>query len=256
MAKSNWLLLFINILFVALGIFLMFFSKDDKGFKVGLMSSSFFGFGLFVFAYTTYLNYKTKKQLDEKINDINISPDRKIFVDKSKIYFLSFVFILLSFILFYTYQDSIQQILFSILFLILGIYFLLGTFFKFIQTDFIQIGYDGIQKGNRKFSYLIRWDNIQSYSIGEYHSNPAIFIRLLNPEDCSRYLYSNKGNREKNVHKLYNQILNNLTYASSHILILPDRHGLSAAYLYKVIDKYTRIPETRIELKRSQVKDA
>ena len=255
MLKNNLLLILINFLFVALGIFLMISSKDERDFKVGLMCSSFFGFGLITFLYFTYSNYKIKKQLDKEITNIYISPDKKIFVDKSKIYLLSFIFLVLSIILFYTKQDF-QQILFSILFFSLGLYFLIGTLFQLIQTDFIQIGYDGIQMGNHKFSYLIRWDNIQSYSLGEYHSNPAIFIKLLNPEDCARYLYSKKGNREKNVQKLYTLLNNNLSFVDCPILILPDRHGISAAYLYKVIDKYTRIPETRIELKRSRLENS
>lgn len=246
--KLFWYILLTSI-FTILGIVLILFPKDDQMFRVGVLGSSFFGFCTLTFIYFYFSAKKFNKEINQDIIDIQISGEVKFLIDKRKLYFLGIIFFILGLVFIYADSKSLFAISVSIGLISLGVFVFFGTLFGLIGNEFLCFEFDGIKFGNRNYSYLVRWENIMNFSTGEYNSNSAIFINLINPEDCSRYLYVHKGNREKTIKKLFNIFSNNLAFVGCHVLILPQRFSLSTAYVFKVIEKYLQFPESRKELK-------
>jgi hypothetical protein len=124
-----------------------------------------------------------------------------------------------------------------------------GVLFGFIAREYLVFEFDGMRMGFKNYSYILRWDNIRKISSDEWHSNMAVFITLINPEDTTRYLFVNKGRRDKTVKKIYSKISWTLTMAGAHILILPERYGLDTGYFFRMLEGYLKYPERRQELK-------
>ncbi len=116
------------------------------------------------------------------------------------------------------------------------------------MQNYILFNDDGIHFGKRNFYYVLRWENIQNFKIGKLHSNSVIFLEALNPEDCIRYLFIQKGRREKIIQQIFTNFSNNLLSTGYSVILNSELYILSTYFSFRLIQKYVNFPELRKEL--------
>ena len=243
------LLLLISFAFSLMGGFIAINGKNADEKNLGFGCLGLFGLAFITFSYFAWRKKVFEKQLKQNINSISVEPNRKFHIDKNKYYAISIIlFFFGSFLAYFVRLSLIFTIVTSIMAFI-GFFVFFGVLFGLLAKEYIVFEFDGIRMGYKNYSYIIRWDNIMQFSSDEWHSNMAIFIQLINPEDTTRYLYVNKGRRDKTVKAIYSKISWSLSMTGAHILILPERFGLDAGYFFRLIEGYLKFPERRIELK-------
>ncbi len=243
------LLLLISLVFSILGGFIAVNGKtaDEKNLGIGCLG--LFGLSFVTFVYFAWRKRVFEKQIEENASSISVEGGRKFQIDKSKYYIISIILGFLGSFLAYFVRLNLIFTIATSLMACLGFFVFFGVLFGFLAKEYLIFEFDGIRMGFKNYSYIIRWDNILKFSSDEWHSNMAIFIHLINPEDTTRYLYVSKGRRDKTVKVIYSKISWSLSMAGAHILILPERFGLDAGYFFRMLEGYLKHPERRIELK-------
>ncbi len=236
-------------MFVVLGIFIINKSSDIKGFEIGFANIIIFGLACFVFPFIFADEYRLKKELALQINQISIKPHKKFYIDKLRpVSFLSVLFLASVFFLAFSKRiDTFQYIFIGLG--ILSFLFLMLVLFKKILQETISISEEGIHIGKSDYYFIIRFDNIKSINLMEWNSVAYISFELINPEDCTRYLFTKNQNREKIVKEIYKTFENGIKYFEYPYFFAPSRFKLSPAFLFRLIESYLKNPEKRSELK-------
>lgn len=236
-------------MFVVLGIFIIQKSTDNKGFEIGFANIILFGLGCLMFPFIFADEYRLKKELALQINQISIKPGKKFYIDKLRpVSFLAVLF--LSSVFFLAFSKRIDT--FQFIFIGLGVLsfiFLILVFTKKILQETISIYEDGIYIGKSDYYFIIRFDNIKSINLSEWNSNAYLCFEFLNPEDCTRYLFTKNQNREKIVKEIYKTFESGIKYFGYPYFFAPTRFKLSPAFLFRLIESYLKNPEKRSELK-------
>ena len=247
--KKNIFAFLICILFVVLGIFIIHKSTDIKGFEIGFANIILFGLGCLIFPFVLADEYRLKKELAIQINQISILPGKKFYIDKLRpVSFLSVLF--LSSVFFLAFSKRLDT--FQYIFIGLGIFsfiFLMLVLFKKIFQETISIDFEGIHIGKSDYYFIIRFDNIKSIQLTEWNSVAYICFEFINPEDCTRYLFTKNQNREKIIKDVYKTFESGIKYFGYPYFFAPTRFKLSPAFLFRLIESYLKNPEKRSELK-------
>jgi hypothetical protein len=246
--KKIVLLLFISFVFVCLGILILLRHQNLDQFEMGLANIILFGFALIVFLILLQKEIRLRKETKLEIKNIEIIAGVRFYQDQRPHYF-GFFYVLISAVIFLSLSKRIGFL--QISFFILGIISLsliVALYFKLILQNYIIFQFDGIQFGKRNFYYVLRWDNIQYFTTGKLHSNPMIFLEALNPEDCIRYLFIQKGKREKIIGQIFTNFSNNRMATGNSIILNSELYRLSTYFSFKILEKYVNHPELRGEL--------
>ena len=243
------LLLLVSFVFSILGGFIALNGKTIEERNLGIGCLGLFGLSFITFIYFAWRKRVFEKQIQANASSVSIEGGRRFQIDKSKYYVMAIIlFFLGGFLAFYVRINLLFMVACALMGLT-GFLVCFGVLFGFIAREYLVFEFDGMRMGFKNYSFILRWDNIRKISSDEWHSNMAVFITLINPEDTTRYLFVNKGRRDKTVKKIYSKISWTLTMAGAHILILPERYGLDAGYFFRMLEGYLKYPERRQELK-------
>lgn len=249
MKIKDLLLIIISSLFTLAGIFIIWKGGSNESFKAGLGASVFFGFCLLIFIFNLKQKLDFKKKISSRAN-VSIQPNIRFYLSKLKAYSLGFGMIVLGSVLIYTaYGIKIILAACGAFLLFIGIILVIGYLTGLLGKNYISFEFEGLRMGYKKYSYLIRWDNILNLSNGIWNENPVLIINLINPEDLILNLETKEKKIEKIHKKIRKAIIFNISYHGCHLLLMPQTYGLDVAYTYSVIQKYLHNPETRSELK-------
>ncbi len=243
------LLLLVSFVFSILGGFIALNGKTIEERNLGIGCLGLFGLSFFTFIYFAWRKRVFEKQIKANASSVSIEGGRRFQIDKSKYYVMAIMLFFLGGFLSFFVRISLPFMILTAFVGLIGFLLFFGVLFGFIAREYLIFEFDGIRMGFKNYSYILRWDNIMKISSDEWHSNIAVFITLINPEDTTRYLFVNKGRRDKTIKKIYSKISWTLTMASAHILILPERYGLDAGYFFRMLEGYLKYPERRQELK-------
>jgi len=116
-----------------------------------------------------------------------------------------------------------------------------------LVTSFIELKPEGIRFVQKKYSFLLAWDNIAKLEPGKAVSHRAIFIKV---NDLRELLESAdyKGRVEQETLPLKVMLEANQSYYKTDLLILPFQYGTNMAVLTQALKIYIEEPSRRTEL--------
>jgi hypothetical protein len=231
---KDWALLAINIVFVALGLFILLHERD-----VGIVTLAFFGPCLIVSggAVLRKLRFRRFRALKaEIVGGVPIRASRAQALATGLVLLLMGVIIVL-------FGRSYPLIMWMLAWLcaLIGGALTIAVLSGLIPNDYLKFDPEGITFGRARYSYMVPWDTIAQVSTGHVHNNPALFISLHGYEGVTVHP------REKR-----DQVLKSFAWgtgwAGAPIMLLPSRYGIDLPMLMLALERYLTEPTARREL--------
>jgi hypothetical protein len=231
---KDWALLAINIVFVALGLFILPHNRD-----VGIVSLALFGPCLVVTAGTVLRKFRFRRIRALKAEIVGGVPIRQ---SRTQTLVTALVLTLMGVIMI-LFGRSYGLIFWSLAWLmaLLGGTLTIAVLWGLIPNGYLKFDPEGITFGHTRYSYMVPWDNIARLSAGHMHDNPALFIWL---HDYGRVTVQPS---EKKA-----QVLKSFAWgtgwAGAPIMLLPSRYGMDLPLLMLALERYLNEPTARSEL--------
>lgn len=105
---------------------------------------------------------------------------------------------------------------------------------------------DGVRLGLRAGDITIPWAQVARVDVGEFASNPAVFLHLRDAEGLLTELARHDEAAAKRFGK---SIASNRSWSECDFLLMPWTFGLDAAVLGQAMMRYASEPEARQELR-------
>jgi hypothetical protein len=230
----DWALLAINIVFVALGLFILPHNRD-----VGIVSLALFGPCLLVTVGSVLRKFRFRRLRALKAEIVGGVPIRQ---SRTQTLLTALVLTLMG-VLTVLFGRSYGLIFWTLAWLMaltggaLTIAVLLGL----IPDGYVKFDPEGITFGRARYSYLVPWDNIARVGAGQVHDNPALFIWL---RDYDRVTVQPSEKRAR----VLKSFAWGAGWAGAPIMLLPSRYGMELPFLLIALGRYLTDPAARGEL--------
>src|SRR5262245_1088265 len=167
---KDWALLAINIVFVALALFILPHKSD-----VGIVTLAFFGPCLIVTGGTVLRKFRFRRFRALKAEIVGGIPIR---ASRAQALGTALVLLLMGGII-VPFGHSYPMIMWTLAWLtaLLGGALTIAVLCGLIPSDYLKFDPEGITFGRARHTYMVPWDNIARCA-GHMHDNPALFIWL------------------------------------------------------------------------------
>jgi hypothetical protein len=235
--RQEWLLLIINIVFVATGVFLIPSSPD-----VGIVTLAFFGTCLlttFAFQWRRHMDRIFRARTVEVVAGVKIKPQRRIILLMGG--WLTGLGAIM-----YKYSGS-YPIIFEwlcLLLVVIGFGLLISALMGVLPKGYLQFDPEGFTIGDFGWAMQIPWDNISDVQQGEYNMNPVVNIDFA---DIDAVLISPAGKRQKALRKL----VFNSNILGTPIMLMPMHYGIPRPVLAGAIIRYCNSAEARAGMRKA-----
>jgi len=230
----DWVLLTINIVFVALGLVILPHNRD-----VGIVSLALFGPCLILAVASVSRKFRFRRFRALKAEIVGGIPIRA-----SRAQLLSLALVLtLTGVIIVLFGRSYPLLFWMLAWLIalIGGALMIAVLLGLIPNDYLKFDPEGITFGRARYTYMVPWDNIAQVSAGHMHDNPALFIWL---HDYGRVTVHPREKRDR----VLKSFAWGTGWAGAPIMLLPSRYNIDLPVLVLALERYLKEPTARSEL--------
>ena len=230
----DWVLLTINIVFVALGLVILPHNRD-----VGIVSLALFGPCLILAVVSVLRKFRFRRFRALKAEIVGGVPIR---ASRAQLLSIALVLTLMGVII-VLFGRSYPLLFWMLAWLIalIGGALTIAVLSGLIPNDYLKFDPDGITFGRARYAYMVPWDNVAQVSAGHMHDNPALFIRL---HDYGRVTVHPREKRER----VLKSFAWGTGWAGAPIVLLPSRYNIDLPMLMLALERYLKEPTARSEL--------
>lgn len=234
--KTEWLLLFINITFVVMGLVLLPSSPD-----MAIVTLAFFGTCLvttLAFQWRRHLDGLFSVQTVAVVGGVKINPQRRIIL-------LMGAWLMALGTVMYIYSD-VYPVIFQwlcLLLVIIGAGLLVAALCRYLPRGFLQFDPDGLTIGEGTWQAKIPWTEFTHVTEGEYHMNPVVRLDIY---DLDAVTISPPGFNEKaRKHMSFNKGM-----LGAPFMLMPLHYGIPCPVLAGAIRRYCKSEKARAGLRK------
>jgi len=231
---KDWALLVINIVFVALGFFILPHERD-----VGIVTLAFFGPCLIVTVGTILRKFRFRRFRALKAEIVGGVPIRA-----SRAQALAAALILLlmgTIIVLFGRSYPLLMWMLAWLLALMGGALTIAVLCGLVPNDYVRFDPEGITFSRARYSYTVPWDSIAQVRAGQMHNNPALFIWL---HGYDRVTVQPREKRDR----VLKSFAWGTGWAGAPIMLLPSRYGIDLPMLMFALERYLMEPTARSEL--------
>jgi len=230
----DWALLTINVVFVALGLFVLPHNRD-----VGIVTLALFGACLAVTVGTVLRKFRFRRLRALKAEIVGGVPIRQ---SRTQVLLTAVVLTLVGVVM-VLFGRSYGLIFWTLAWLmaLTGGALTIAALAGLIPNGYLRFDPGGITFGRARYSYLVPWDNIAQVGAGQMHDNSALFIWL---RDYHRVTVDPSEKRAR----VLKSFATGMAWAGAPIMLLPSRYGIDLPFLMLALERYLNEPAARSEL--------
>jgi hypothetical protein len=230
----DWALLAINIVFVALGLFILLHERD-----VGIVTLAVFGPCLVVTVGTVLRKFRFRRLRALKAEIVGGVPIRQ---SRAQTLITALVLTLMGVVI-VLFGHSYGLIFWTLAWLmaVTGGALTIAVLLGLIPNGYVRFDPEGITFGRTRYSYLVPWDNIAAVRTGQVHDNPALFIWLRDYDAITVQPSAKRAQVRKSF-------ATGMAWAGAPIMLLPSHYGIDLPFLILALQRYLTEPAARSEL--------
>ena len=232
----DWALLTTNILFVMMGVFLLF----KRQYQIAVPSLAVFGSALAITIALIWRKYRFRRTAPLKVQIVGGVP---IYPSRNRTLILGVWIAALGTIsiVFGSSFDLLFQMAAGVI-AIAGYAILLGVATGYLpRAGYLQFDPAGLTIGNRRWSYLIQWDNIAGLAPVMIDDVPTLYVRLHRP-DLIEVM------PPEQAEKVRKSLLRRGAGDGPNLTLNPTPYGMDLPLLLQALDRYIRDPSARLDL--------
>ena len=230
---SDYFVLLILFLFTIGSSAIVFVEQGEEVIKF-ICIAVLFGLGFVFWLGTMIYKYRQQKIFSNGEAEICLPLETPIRMSKSKIIMLASGIIVAG-IAVYQFEQG-NQVLFAcgVLMIVFGGSLFLATLCGLAANESFVFKPEGIEFIRSTYSFVITWDNINSYSSGEYYDNPAFIIAVSRMEDVLETIIASDPQKAKK--KLAKRFHWDKMVLQEHaVMIMPGTYNINLADLHHTV---------------------
>ncbi|BBM87368.1 hypothetical protein [Candidatus Uabimicrobium amorphum] len=230
---SDYFILLIFLLFTLGGGIAAFLEQGEKATELASIAI-FFGLGFIFWLSTMIYKHRQQKLFNNNEADICLPIETPIAMSKSKTVMLALGIVIAGTATCHFTQDQDVPFACGIIMIAFGSLIFLATLTGLTANESFIFQPQGIRFVRRTYSFLVNWDNIDSYSSGEFYDNPAFIIGVSDMNSVLETVTaSNPQKAKKKLAKRFKW--DKMVFKQYAVMIMPSTYNINLADLHHTV---------------------
>jgi hypothetical protein len=230
----DWALFAVGCTFVAAGLFILP-SRSD----VGIVTLAFFGTCTAMFGANLVRKYRFRRLQPIRVQIVGAVPIRP---SRGGVFLLGGTLFALGVTL-EIFGTAYGRIFSSLSFVIAGVgaLLLVGLALRWLPVGYIQFDPAGLTFGQRRWAFMVPWDQIAKVGAGEFHDNPVLLLWIREPAAI-------QVDPPHHHARAVAGLASTMAWSGVHVMLMTSQYGMDLPLVAKAVERYVSDPSSRREL--------